>query len=353
MTLSNLYFRGCFEQPSEEQKTAIEEIGGTSSVVDKACSRTSINTCGMSIEQLFDTYDIYNPQKGLYKSWGDLEFPWEISSLTPNLIISDTTEKWGVMQYRAVVAYQQDSMVLLIEDDGYRVSLYKANQNILTTANAFDYSKWDKICHVETTEPAGLPSVEELSALYKPYKLELFDEKWSRYNQSWDTLLKDQSLQECIDQGLTIADLQNCANAKSSDEWDGAKIRKDFFYRAGDIVLVSGECEDVICAYICRQDIPALTETLATSSVFDPKDPLWQKVYCVSTDRNKCLEYERKKEPILGYDVVEIGSKGHFVEMPIPYRLKPITPDLTQRVEAPITPVTLSQQEIDALTPPT
>ena len=140
MTLSNLYFRGCFEHPSEEQKTAVEEAGGTASVVDKSCSRSDVNTCGKSLSQLFKDYSIYNPQKGLYKSWGDIEFPWQISSLTPNLLFSSSDNKWSLAQYRSIVAYKQNSFVLLIEEDGYKVSLYKANQDILSTTGAFNFS---------------------------------------------------------------------------------------------------------------------------------------------------------------------------------------------------------------------
>ena len=352
MTLSNLYFRGCFEQPSEDQKDAIEEAGGIAQVVDKSCSRASVNTCGMSIEQLFDTYSIYSTQKGLYKSWGDIEFPWEISSLTPNLLLSETDDKWGVAQYRAVIAYQEGSMVLLIEDDGHRVSLYQANDDILTTSGAFDYSKWDKICHIETTEPAGLPSVEELLSLYSFYELKLFDGEWGKYNMSWDEALKTQSLESCVQQGLTISDLQNCLDSRSSDEWDSARVRRDFFYKAGDIVLVGGECEDVICVYIAKQDIPATDESFVAQANFDPRSPLWQKMYCVPTGGNKCLEYQRRKEPALGYDVVEIGSKGHFVEVPVPYHLRPGTQTLNERVEGATPPRVLTQEEIDALPQP-
>jgi hypothetical protein len=352
MTLSNLYFRGCFEQPSDDQKDAIEEAGGIAEVVDKSCSRASVNTCGMSIEQLFDMYSIYNPQKGLYKSWGDIEFPWQISNLTPNLLLSNSNNKWDIAQYRSIVAYQQNSLVLLIEDDGYRVGLYKAKQNILAITGAFDYSKWDRICQVETTVPAGLPSVKELLERYDFYELKLFDTEWGKYNRSWDEALKTQSLQSCVQQGLTLSDLQNCLDGRSSDEWDGARVRRDFFYRAGDIVLVGGECEDTICVYIARQDIPATEEALTAQAVFNPRSPLWQKIYCVPTGRNRCLEYQRKKEPALGYDVVEIGSKGHFVEVPVPYRLAPRTRTLDEKVEIVPPPRVLTQAEINALNQP-
>lgn len=356
MSLSNLYFRGCFEPPSEEQKQAVEDVsngGGVGDVVDKSCSRESVNTCGMSVGELFATYPIYDPQKGLYRSWGDIEFPWEISNLTPNLLISSTDDKWSVASYRALVAYHEGARVLLIENDGYRVSLYEADKDIVAISKAFDSSKWTKICHVETTEPAGVPTIAELRALYSPYELKLFDSEWGAYGEEWSSALTDQSVTHCTSTGaLTISELEKCLKNRSSDDWVQARVRREFFYRAGDIVLVDGECGDALCVYIATQDIPATEQILASQATFDPRSQSWQRIYCASTGRNRCLEYQRKKEPELGYDVVEIGSQGHFVEMPVPYRLRPSTPPLNERVEIQTPPRVLTQAEIDALPQP-
>lgn len=352
MSLSNLYFRGCFEQPSSDQKLAVEDAGGEGDVVDKSCSRANINTCGVSIDELFNTYSIYNPQKGLYKSWGDIEFPWQISNLTPNLLISSTDDKWSVASYKALVAYSEGTRVLVIEDDGYRVTLYEANEDIVAIGGAFDYSKWTKICHVETTVPVGVPSVAELLERYDHYNLELFDEQWGAYNSTWSSALLEQSLSFCQTPGVTIAQLEKCLNNSSSDEWKEARVRKQFFYRAGDIVLVEGECGDALCVYIATQDIPATDEILSNYAVFDPRNPSWQRIYCAFTGRNVCLEYQRRKEPELGYDVVEIGSRGHFVEMPVPYRLHPTALSLDERAEIQSPPRVLTQAEINALSQP-
>ena len=146
MSLSNLYFRGCFEQPSQEQIDAVEGIDGGNvegSVVDRSCAREDLNTCGISIRELFDTYPIYSTQKGLYKTWGEIEFPWEISSLTPDLFFELTDDKWSVGTYRRITAYAEGVRVLLIEDNGYEVGLYQANQDIVSISGPFDYSKWE------------------------------------------------------------------------------------------------------------------------------------------------------------------------------------------------------------------
>jgi hypothetical protein len=292
-------------------------------VVDKSCSRESINNCGMSLDELFSTYPIYNPQKGLYKSWGDIEFPWEVSGLTPNLLVSETNDKWKVTAYRAIVAYPAGSRVLYIEEDGYRVSLYEANQNISAISWAFDYSKWDKICQIETTIPAGLPTTKELLERFEFYSLGLFDAEWGQYNENWNESLKAQSLQDCASQNLLTLEFAKCVKNLSSDQWDSARSRREFFYRRGDMFIVYGSCEDTLCLYIVTQDFPATQENFETYRKFNSRVSFWQKFYCVSTGRNKCLEYQRRKEPAEGYDVVEIGSKGHYVEVPKPYNLIP------------------------------
>jgi hypothetical protein len=351
MSLSNLYFRGCFERLSEDQKTAVEEAGGEGTVVDAGCSR-EVNTCGMSIDDLLNDYSFYSSQRGLYKSWGDIEFPWQISELTPNLLFSETNDKWGVATYRAVVAYAEGSRVLLVEEDGHRISLYEANEDIEAASRAFDRSKWTRICYIDTTIPAGIPTIEELRERYKRYSLKLMDQEWGSYDAEWDSGLFQQSLSVCYSPELTATELEKCLRDNSSDKWKEARVRRQFFYREGDEVLVDGECGDAVCLYIAKQDIPATQETLESKSNFDHSDPAWQRVYCVPTGVNRCLEYQREKDPALGYDVVQIGSKGHFVEVPVPYRLKPPTPSLDERAELELPPRVLTQAEINALPQP-
>jgi hypothetical protein len=193
-----------------------------------------------------------------------------------------------------------------------------------------------------------LPTVDELRSRYKPYKLELFDKEWGEYHASWSSELFEQSVASCS----TISELENCLTFNSSDKWEQARVKRQFFYRHGDIVLVEGECGDALCVYIATRDIPATEVTLSTYATFDLADPSWQRIYCVPTGRNKCLEYQRKKEPELGYDVVEIGSRGHFVEAPVPYRLRPNAPSLDERAEIQTAPRVLTQVEIDALSQP-
>lgn len=365
MSLSNLYFRGCFEQPSEDQVDAIANIPGGNvdgvfldeegnyrlNVVDKSCTREDLNTCGISIQELFDNYSIYSTQKGLYKTWGEIEFPWEISSLTPDLFFELTDDKWSVGTYRRITAYPEGARVLLIEDDGYEVGLYEANQDIVSISGPFDYAKWDKICGVKTTIQVGLPTIEELRERYEPYSLKYFYDQWDEVDSTWSEGTYELALQACQAQGGSLADFEKCMRDSSSDVWKDTRVRREFFYKRGDIILIDGECGDVVCIWIAIQDMPATEEVYNQYIKFAP-GPYWQKIYCVGTDRNKCLEYERKKEPALGYDVVQVGSLGHYVEVPVPYRLKPTTPDLNDRAQPLSAPVVLTQEQIDALTQP-
>lgn len=366
MSLSNLYFRGCFNQPSQEQIDAIADIPNGNvdgivisqseeiklNLVDKSCTRKDVNTCGTSIQELFNKYSIYSTQKGLYKTWGEIEFPWEISSLTPDLFFELTDNRWSVGNYRRITAYAKGVKVLLIEDDGYEIGLYQANQDIVSISGPFDYSKWDKVCSVKTTIPIGLPTIQELQERYTPYSLKYFYDEWAEIDSTWSEGTYELAMQSCQSQGGTLKDFEKCMKDSSSDVWKDARVRREFFYRRGDTVLVKGECEDVLCVWTAIQDMPATEDVYNEYIKFKPGS-YWQKVYCVSTDKNKCLEYQRQKEPTLGYDVVKVGSLGHYVEMPVPYRLKPTIPDLNDRAQLRPAPAVLTQDQINALNQPT
>lgn len=351
----NLYFRGCFESTTDEQNEAIEELDVIGSVVDKSCSRESLNTCGYSIEEIFEDYPIYNSQKGLYKSWGHIIFNWEVGPSSPNLLFSANDNKWSISTFREIVSYNAGDRVVYIEDDGYTVSVYEALEQILSFPGAFDRSKWRKICYVQTTIPIGLPSVDELYDRYDIYNLELFYKDWQDVNTQWDEDLHEQSLDYCLAQhpNTTILELEKCVDDRklSTDRWNKTRVRKQFFYRAGDIVLVEGECKDIVCAYIAEQDMPATDAIYNEYRDFKP-GVYWQKLYCLATGRNKCLEYQRKRDVHAGYDVVELGSKGHFVERPVPYRLRPTPESLDRRATISDAPVVLTQAQIDALNQP-
>lgn len=515
------------------------------------------NTCGISIKELFDTYPIYNTQKGLYKSWGDIEFLWQLEEarlrdLTPkplptswdsllwdspgttcNLNIevdyttgqgdnppsdpnssthpddyiikstisesSETNDKWQVAQYKALYAYfpkigsggltspadatclteRPADRVLRIEDDGYRVCLYEAQELVTALSGPFDKTKWAQICCIITSIPAGLPTPEEIKERYEPYELDFFLDEWGEYNATWNEDFYQQSFDDCMSTNSVLADVEKCLKEKtgpygqSNDQWGQARIKKEFFYRVGDYVWIEGECKDTVCLYICIQDIPA-TEVIfnelkqfkprlkpsseitnytitvqaadggnryfidgsqqpalnlregqtyrfrqddssnanhpirfsttpdgthgggveytegvtkvgtagtngAYTEITVPKDAptlyyycvnhssmggtantlglaFWERVYCVNTGMNKCLEPQRERD-LPNYQLVELGSMGHYVEQPIPFfDLKGNKLcndfDLLNNVVEEEAPKTLTQEEIDALDQP-
>ena len=362
----------------------IDPVGPTDKCKDK-------NTCGISIDELFKLYPIYNTQKGLYKSWGDIEFMWQLeearnpSGVTCNLNAAETDDKWQVSQYKALYAYFPEigsgglsspadatclterpaDRVLRIEDDGYKISLYEAQELVTSLSGPFDKTKWKKICHVITSIPAGLPTPEEIKERYQPYELDFFLEEWEEYNATWDEAFYQLSFDQCRSNNSLLADVEKCLNEKngpygqSNDQWEQARIRKDFFYRVGDYAWFEGECKDTVCLYICIKDIPATKEIYEQTSGFSTKIggiTYWERVYCVNTGMNKCLEPQRERD-LPNYQLVELGSLGHYVEQPIPFfdlEGKKLCNDfdlLNEVVEA-TEPKVLTQEDIDALDQP-
>ncbi len=368
MSLSNLYFNNCFSELTDEQKAAIDSISVEDEVVDKSCAR-DLNTCGTTVEELFNQYALYDPQRGLYRSWGDIIFPWDIDvSVRSNLNYSLTDDKWKIAKYASIYAYFNDDKVLYIEDDGYKVCLYEANQDIVAIAGPLDKTKWDKICSIELSEPFGVPSLEELEELCHYYNLDLFWRQWKNYSGDWEDNLFEQAVSTCNTAGLTtsqfIEKLQEreseweCVESKSSDKWREAKIRKGNFYLKGDCILVKGVCEDTVCAFLVHTDMPATDEIYEKYKDFlgGPWEDYFQKLYCLQTGRNKCLEPHRSRD-LPNYQLVELGSLGHYVEQPIPFydlegnKLCNDFDLLNDVVEASV-PRVLTQDDIDTLDQP-
>lgn len=249
-------------------------------------------------------YELYDYQKGvLFKSWGDIEFPWKIRETTPNLNYSETSDKWDTATYVGINAYYEGDRVLYIEDDGYEMAIYQANEDIPAPTGPLDRTKWTKVCSIQLPEPAKLPSIEELIATYEFYHLKEYLEDWGEAESTWN-------------QDLTPRD---------SDEWDDYKIRRDFFYKVGDFALVEAECSDAFCLWINIRNIPVTDENLIKFAKFSSiVDGIryWEKIYCVNSGLNKCLGPQSDRN-LDNYQFVQIGSKGHYVEQPIPnYKLK-------------------------------
>lgn len=348
---STLFSRGCCNNITEKQLKSLSQACISTKVVDSAECKNQLNTCGMSVEELLNTYELYNPQKGLYKKWGDIPFSWEVNEFTSNLDVLGTNDKWQVSEYKALLAYSPGDRVLVIEEDGYELSLYEAISEVAVFPAILDKSKWEKICSIKTSTPVGVPTIEELYSSFELYNPSQFYSSWGEFDLDWDEQLKQQSLQECLNDNpsATLAELEKCIDErrKSTDEWSKARKKKDFLYRQGDIFLVLGECEDSLCVYAVVEDVPATNEIFDKYREFKPS-PYWGKLYCLSTGENKCLGPQRTKTPEQGYELVEIGSKGHYVEFPIPYLLAPKEQTLDEKTQK-TAPVVLTPREIEVL----
>ena len=329
------------------------------------------NTCGITVQELFERYSLYDPQRGLYRSWGDIIFPWDIDvSVRSNLNYSLTDDKWKIAKYAAVYAYFEGDRVLYIEDDGYKICLYEANQDVLAIAGPLDKTKWNQICCIELSEPFGLPTLEELEERCHYYNLEFFWTKWKNYSGEWEDNLFEQAINTCNTAGVSTAEFierlkekeseYECTSDKSSDRWKEARIRKGNFYERGDCILVKGVCEDTVCVFLAHTNMPATDENYKKYKNFldSPWENYFQRLYCLQTGKNKCLEPQRKRD-LPNYQLVEIGSLGHYVEQPIPfYELKGDyvceqnnAETLNERVEY-VEPTILTDAQIDEIDPP-
>lgn len=205
-------------------------------------------------------YPLYNPNKGIYTKWGEIELSWNTDN---------STDQWQIAEYYDTVAYSVGEKVIRIEDDGYRVVLYEALSDVPSPPGAFDSTLWVEVCRVVVSEPVGLPTYQYLVDNFKYYNPSLTTTAWSEFDSTWST-------------DLTSPD---------SDQWDGAQIVKDYFYRAGDIVLYDTNCSDYTCVYVAVTDMPATPELVTPGP---PSSVYWQKQYCLKNGKpSTCVKREK------------------------------------------------------------
>jgi hypothetical protein len=138
---------------TEEQLEALDDIN-LQVVGDNKCDRDA--------NALLQLYPLYDVSRGVYTDWGDIPFSWDSEDL-----LSD--ERWNVARYVTEFSYEEDDIVVRIEEDGYRVVVYKAIGDIPSPAGAFNPPLWEEVCHVCTAEPVGLPTYPELASQYGYY----------------------------------------------------------------------------------------------------------------------------------------------------------------------------------------
>lgn len=200
--------------------------------------------------------------------------------------------------YAGSQSYTPGDRVVRLEDDGYSIVVYETGSVIPSSPAIFNSLSWSKICEIRISQPSDGLSIEQIYSTYSEY---------------------------------------------STDIPEG----EEYYYRQGDIVYFEEECGDAICLYSFLQDLPINEQTSPLPP--SPKDiEIAQREYCISTGVNKCLESSITKDPALAYELIRIGTLGHFVQKPVPYALSPNPGTLDSQVSRE-SPKVLTQKEIDIL----
>lgn len=257
------------------QESALSAVGITTTS-DISCTSEKLNTCGRDAKELLSDYPLYEARKGIYTQWGDIPWSWDHEDLASD-------EKWQVSKYVDTYSYQVGDTVLRVEDSGRSLVVYTATSNVPVPAGAFDPDLWSEVCHVVVSEPVGLPDIGALEEQYSYYAPEAYLTEWGDFTESWSTDLTD----------------------PDSDEWNVARIAKQYFYRSGDTVLYETPCGNYTCVYVATSDMPVDAALVVPGP---PPAAFWQRQYCVPNGReNKCV---KKLECGPGYTVVDLGGEG-------------------------------------------
>lgn len=250
---ARVYTNGCL---TPDQIAALDSIGIDSDViVDTDCKAESLNTCGKDALEILSLYPVYDTTKGVYTKWGDINSTWNTDS--PN-------DVWQTASFTDTAGYRIGDKVILIVDDGYRLEVYEAISNTPAPAGVFNPALWELVCYVKSSEQVGVPTYEQLISQYSYYSPRAYITNWGDFDSLW------------------IEDLETM----SSDIWGDAKLEKQNFYGAGDIVLYDTELGDYTCAYLAILDMPADQELVLPGP---PSSAYWRKLYCVRNDKGRSI----------------------------------------------------------------
>ena len=199
--------------------------------------------------------------------------------------------------------FEYGNRVLFIEDEGYSVTLRQANTEIYTFIQAVQLQYWEVICEIKLETKYENRTLFDLVRGYEPYKPRFFAQTWSDFGKTW---------------------------ALSDYNWSSPSYKKQLFYMAGDKFRTLGPCEETMCVYLVTKDIEVTDDRIKTHATFVSDSEHWVKILCIETGFNSCLGYQRKNHPADLYEVVNMGSDCHSVEVPIDYvPSKPLINELT------------------------
>lgn len=131
-------------------------------IADRSCTSPALNTCERDAYAVISAYGLYDPDKGQYSRWGDIEVAW--GSSPPG-----KDSRWGFAAFISPVSYFEGDLAVRIEDEGYRVVVYEAVSDLPAFPGLFNPADWSVFCEIRTTDPVLLPTYPELIALYDPF----------------------------------------------------------------------------------------------------------------------------------------------------------------------------------------
>lgn len=187
--------------------------------------------------------------------------------------------------------FNSGDRAIFVENDGYQVSLRQAEGDLQSYIQAANPESWQVLTRFRIDKKYELYSLQQLLSTFPLFYDDKYMKKWGEMDQNWEEL---------------------------AEKWKKHTTLKEYIYKQGDTFLTLSQCEETVCLYIVLEDVLRSEYTR-----FSTGDDRWQRITCMGTGFNKCMSYNRKKQPFDLYKVVQIGSKGDYVEVPVRYKPSP------------------------------
>lgn len=241
---SRVYSGGCL---TPGQITALEFAGiDEQDIVNNRCRVN--NTCGRSVKDILADPDLtlYDPQKKFYTTWGNSAVPWSDESDDP---------RWGFASFVAVYSYAQGTKIAYLGNNGHRLYIYQALENVEVLPGDLDLTKWVELCYIDSHEQIIINSYDYLVNKY-PY-----------------------------------------FNAQSGGP-----------YTSGQIVLYDSVCGNLTCVFLATGNIPA-------SGLSPLENSLWKRTICLENGKpDKCVKTIGCDNPVAlssdSTDLICLANKG-------------------------------------------
>ena len=222
---------------SGEQLESLAALGVTEDeIVDSSCESGISSNCGISLSELLSLYEFYDPTKGIYTEWGNIDVPWSLD------------DPWNSAKYTDEYSYRDGDRVIVIKNDGRLVVLYECTEDLPPPAGRFNESKWNEICRISVNDVGSvLPRIESLELEY---------EYWDSENTPYPTnsiVLKNSP---CGDDTCVYLSLSETSSTPPSSAWSKLycvengrpNLCEESGKCRGKVVYLSSGFKDQICA---------------------------------------------------------------------------------------------------------